>query len=156
MGANDPRNLALAYAAIADARSPKLLIVSDVRLFSEGLTEALGRSPLLSTVDHCANWPEALAKLPACRPDIVLIDASIPDGLGLVYNIRQIAPEVLLVVLALTDTVESVISWVEAGVSGYIPKTAGLADVLPTLLGIQRGEQMCSPSEVAPESWTGS
>jgi DNA-binding NarL/FixJ family response regulator len=40
------------------------------------------------------------------------------------------------------------IAWAEAGAAGYIPRTAGLADVVPTLMGIMRGEQNCSASVV--------
>jgi DNA-binding NarL/FixJ family response regulator len=83
------------------------------------------------------------------QPDIVLLDASIFDGLAFVRSIHLMAPHVLVVVLALTETAENVVAWAEAGVVGYIPKTAGLADVLPTLLGIRQGEQICSPSVAA-------
>jgi DNA-binding NarL/FixJ family response regulator len=92
---------------------------------------------------------EAMARLPTLQPDLVLLDASIFDGLAFVRRIHQMAPHVLVVVLALTETAENVVAWAEAGAVGYIPKTAGLEDVLPTLLGIRRGEQICSPSVAA-------
>jgi DNA-binding NarL/FixJ family response regulator len=133
----------------ADDHHPSLLIISEVRLFSEGLAEALGRSPLLSAVQHCAGWSEAMAKIPTMRPDMFLVDASIHGGTALVRALRGLAPQGLVVVVALNETPDSVIAWAEAGVAGYIPKTAGLGDVLPTLLGIRRGEQACSASVAA-------
>jgi DNA-binding NarL/FixJ family response regulator len=125
------------------------LIVSDVRLFSEGLAETLGRSTVLSAVAHCSDFSQAAARLQTCRPDMVLLDASMLHGLAFVRSIRHTEPHVLLVVLALSETTENVIAWAEAGVAGYIPKTAALADVLPTLLAIRHGEQACSPSVAA-------
>jgi DNA-binding NarL/FixJ family response regulator len=128
---------------------PTLLIVSDVRLFSEGLAEALGRHPLLSVAGQCRDSREALVKVTKLRPDILLIDASMPDGLSLVGDVRRVAPTVLVVVLALNETPEVVITWAEAGVAGYIPKTAGLSDVVSILVGIKQGEQVCSPAVAA-------
>jgi two-component system, NarL family, nitrate/nitrite response regulator NarL len=130
----------------AEGRRPALLVVSEIRLFSEGLAEVFGRSTALSAVAHCSTLSDAIAALPTLKPDIVLLDASIQDGFGFVRRVHQIAPNMLQVVLALTETPENVIAWAEAGVEGYIPKTAGLADVIPTLLAIRHGEQICSPT----------
>ena len=130
-------------------RHPILLIVSEIRLFSEGLAEALGRHSLLSVAGHCMAAREALAKLADLPLDIVLLDASMPGGLALVGQVRKLAPKVLVVVLALNETTETVIAWGEAGAAGYIPKTTGLADVVSILLDIQRGKQVCSPAVAA-------
>jgi len=135
--------------AVVDSRRPALLVVSEIRLFSEGLAEVFGRSTALSAVAHCSNLSEAITALATLKPDIVLLDASIQDGFGFVRRIHRIAPDLLVVVLALTETAENVIAWAEAGVEGYIPKSAGLADVIPTLLAIRHGEQICSPTVAA-------
>jgi DNA-binding NarL/FixJ family response regulator len=135
--------------AVVEARHPALLVVSEIRLFSEGLAEVFGRTGALSAVAHCSSLSAAIATLPTLKPGIVLLDASMPDGFGFVRRIHQLAPDLLLVVLALTETAENVIAWAEAGVDGYIPRTAGLADVIPTLLAILNGEQTCSPAVAA-------
>jgi two-component system, NarL family, nitrate/nitrite response regulator NarL len=130
-------------------RHPLLLIVSEIRLFSEGLAEALGRHSPLSVVGHCMAAREALAKLADLPLDIVLLDASMPGGLALVGQARKLAPKVSVVVLALNETTETVVAWGEAGAAGYIPKTTGLADVVSILLDIQQGKQVCSPAVAA-------
>jgi two-component system nitrate/nitrite response regulator NarL len=127
----------------------RVLIVSDVRLFSEGLAEALGRHSLLTVAGHCLDAREALVKLAKLPLDIVLLDASMPDGLTLVGQVRKLAPKVLVVVIALKETPDAVIAWAEAGAIGYIPKTSGLADIVSLLLGIAQGEQVCSPTVAA-------
>ncbi len=127
---------------------PRLLIVSDVRLFSEGLAEVLERHSLL-VAGYCLDAREVLSKLSKVLPDIVLLDASMPEGLALVKQVRRLAPKVLVVVLALKESAETVITWAEAGVAGYIPKTTGLVDVVATLVGIEQGEQVCSPAVAA-------
>jgi DNA-binding NarL/FixJ family response regulator len=144
----------LALAGVADnsnerERHPRLLIVSEIRLFSEGLAESLGRHSLLSVAGHCMEAREALAKLADLALDIVLLDAAMPGGLALVGQVRNIAPKGLVVVLALNETSETVIAWAEAGAAGYIPKTTGLADIVSVLLDIQEGKQVCAPAVAA-------
>src|SRR5262249_68413 len=120
----------------------------EVRLLGEGLAEALDRDASLSVSGYCADPEEILAKVVALEPEIVLLDAAFRDGFGLVERIRGAAPDARVVVLALDETPEGVIAWAEAGAAGYIPRTAGLADVVPTLMGIMRGEQNCPASIV--------
>src|SRR5271166_2969669 len=81
-------------------RQPRLLIVSEIRLFSEGLAEALRRRSLLSVAGHSIDVRDALAKLATQPLDIVLLDSSMPGGLALVRQIRKLAPKVLVVALA--------------------------------------------------------
>jgi DNA-binding NarL/FixJ family response regulator len=137
-----------AALAVGPERRLGVLIVSEVRLLGEGLAEALDRNGALSISGYCADPEETLAKVLQLSPEIVLLDAAFRDGLGLVGRIWDAAPEARVVVLALAETAEGVIAWAKAGAAGYIPRTAGLAEVVPTLVGIMRGEQTCSASVV--------
>jgi two-component system nitrate/nitrite response regulator NarL len=83
------------------------------------------------------------------QPDIVLLDEALPGGLTAVGQIRGVAPQSTIVVIAVAEIAEEVIAWAEAGVAGYVPKTAGLADLAPLLVDIRRGGQPCSPRVVA-------
>jgi two-component system, NarL family, nitrate/nitrite response regulator NarL len=128
---------------------PSILIVSEVRLFGEGLAAALKRDRYATVSGYCSDAEEVLACLTRVRPDIVLLDAALPSGFELVGTIPKLAPQIRVVVLALVETPESVISWAEAGIAGYIPRTAGLADVGSILTGIMQGEQVCSRAVAA-------
>ena len=128
---------------------PSILIISEVRLFGEGLAAALKGDRYVTGSGHCADSKEALTALTRLLPDIVLLDAAFPNGFELVGIIPKLAPRVRVVALALVETPESVIAWAEAGVAGYIPRTAGLADVGSILTGIMRGEQVCSRAVAA-------
>ena len=109
------------------AQQASVLIVSAVRLLNDGLVEALGRDDGLSVSRYCSNLEEALAKDPKLSP----------------YDV-ELPPQVRIVVPALAETTESAIAWVEVGVAGYIPKTAGLADVAPILVGSIRASKSAS------------
>jgi two-component system nitrate/nitrite response regulator NarL len=127
----------------------RISIISNVRFLRESLAEVLPREGTLSISGLFANLQEALFLIVDNQPDIVLLDEALPGGLIAVGQIRGVAPQTRVVVIAVAETAEEVIAWAEAGAAGYVPKTAGLADIVPLLVDIKRGGQPCSPSVVA-------
>jgi two-component system nitrate/nitrite response regulator NarL len=127
----------------------RISIISDVRFLRESLAEVLPREGTLSISGLFTNLQEALVLIVDNQPDIVLLDETLPGGLTAIGQIRRVAPQTTVVVIAVAETAEEVIAWAEAGAAGYIPKTAGLADIVPLLVDIRRGGQPCSPSVVA-------
>ena len=121
-----------------------MLILSDIRFFREGLAELLKREDKFATIGLAANIDEALAAAAHAVPRIILIDVGLPDGLSVVPRLRNLSPQPQIVALALAETETAVIAWAEAGVSGYVPRSAALGELVSLLEGIMRGEQACS------------
>ena len=121
-----------------------VLIVSEVQFLGEGLAKALGRDGRILVACVCADVADALSKIRDVRPDIVLLDAALPDGSQSVGRVLSTMPEAKVVVFAEAETADDIIAWAEAGVAGYIPRTTALSDVVPLLLTIVQGEQDCS------------
>jgi DNA-binding NarL/FixJ family response regulator len=121
-----------------------VLILSAIRFFREGLAEALGGDSPLEILGLSANLDEALASVRELKPAIVLIDASFPSGAGAIRLIRAVDPEPQVVVFAVVETEENIITWAEAGAAGYIPTTAALDDLVRLLVDIIQGRQICS------------
>jgi two-component system, NarL family, nitrate/nitrite response regulator NarL len=121
-----------------------VLIVSKVRLLGEGLALALSRHHAASSFQLCIDLEDSLVKISRLPPDVVLLDAALPEGTDSVSRILVAGPEVKVVVFAVAETSDNIIAWGEAGVAGYIPRTAGLADVAPLLVAIMQDEQPCS------------
>ncbi len=126
----------------------KILIVSDIRFLRESLAEALARESKLVISGCFADLEEALSVVAVTRSEIILLDEAFPEGLRAVRRIREAVPQVLPVVIAVTENPEFVIAWGEAGVAGYIPRSCGVADIFPLLADIRCGRQACS-AEVA-------
>jgi two-component system, NarL family, nitrate/nitrite response regulator NarL len=122
------------------------LIISDVRFFRESLAEVLPREGTLSICGLFGDLQEALPETANNRPDVILLDEAFPGGLAAVGQIRGVAPQSQVVVIAVAETAEEVIAWAEAGAAGYIPRTAGLTDIVPLLADIKQGNQPCSAS----------
>jgi DNA-binding NarL/FixJ family response regulator len=126
-----------------DARL-QILVISETGLVGAGLTEALGRNEAVKMFKPCADFVDALCRIPQLRPDIVLLDGAFSDGPKLIGRILSAAPQVRVVVFGVAETADNIIAWVEAGAAGYIPRTTALSDVVQLLTGIMRDEQACS------------
>jgi two-component system, NarL family, nitrate/nitrite response regulator NarL len=124
--------------------APRILILSDVRFIREALGEILRRETALGVVGVAADLDEAESVCRCSRPDIVLLDAGLPEGRAAVGRIRAAAPEASVVALAVAETDAAIILWAEAGVTGYVPRTAGMADLVAALQAVTRGEQACT------------
>jgi DNA-binding NarL/FixJ family response regulator len=121
-----------------------LLIASDVRFLRESLGEILVRGGDVSVLGQCADAPQTRRMARELRPDMVVIDAMLPDGLALVRSLRATVAAPRVVAFAVVESVESVLAWAEAGVAGYIPNTAAMADLQALVADIDAGRQTCS------------
>jgi two-component system nitrate/nitrite response regulator NarL len=121
-----------------------LLILSDIRFLREGLAAVLARDSAFATVAVAADLGEALAAAASQPPPIILVDAALPDGLGVVARLRQLVPSAQIVALALSEIEADVIAWAEAGVCGYVPRSIALSELADFLGKIMRREQVCS------------
>lgn len=134
-----------AQGSDAGGQAPRtLLILSDIRFFREGLAEILTREGKFAAIGLAANIAEALAAAADAAPPVILIDVALPDGLAAASRLRNLSPQPQIVALALAETEPAVIAWAEAGVSGYVPRSAALSELMVLLEGIMRGEQACS------------
>jgi two-component system nitrate/nitrite response regulator NarL len=122
-----------------------IVVLSDVRFVRDALVAIFERSGKLDILGVAAEFGMAFEQSIARHPDIVLIDTNLPDGFATVRRIKQLAPLVRIVALALAEREDEVIAWAEAGVSGYIPRSTALNEVVDILQGAMRGEQVCSP-----------
>ena len=121
-----------------------LLIVSEVRFLRETLADVLALDPGLRVRGESASLALALEAARMLRPDIVLLDAGFPAGVAAAGSFRMAAPACRVVVIAISETAETVLAWAEAGIAGYVPNTASLRDLASLLGRIARGEQECS------------
>jgi DNA-binding NarL/FixJ family response regulator len=133
-----------------EARRLRIVIVSEARFLGEALAEVLERDPSVSVIRICADLAEAVMLSPALQADVMLVHAALRDGPGAARRACQIAPDVRIIAYAVRETKEDVIAWAEAGVIGYVPNTAALAELVRLIMDIHGGEQLCS-ARVAAE-----
>lgn len=135
-----------------DARTPvrdgiSVLLVSDVRLLRDGLVLVLAETSAIRVIGTAATRAEAEEGVAKLRPDVVLLDMSVAHCIETGNAIRAIAPVSMVAFAAAPDEAIQV-ACVEAGISGFVPRDAGLRDLIDALTSVVRGEAFCSPQVI--------
>jgi two-component system, NarL family, nitrate/nitrite response regulator NarL len=120
-----------------------VFIVSELRVYGEGLADALGRYPQISLLGAATEMPSAVRAIRACRPDVVLIDIGVEGGVAAVRGIRAAAPNADLVAMAVPEAAADIMEYAEAGISGYVTRNGSLQDLVEAVEGAARGELIC-------------
>jgi len=121
----------------------KVLVVDDHRLFRQGLVGLMATRPdLVQVVGEASGGQEAVLLAERLRPDVILMDILMPggDGLQAARTIRQILPDVAIVVLTASELDEHLTEAVHIGVAGYLLKSLDAAELFDLLEGVARGE----------------
>jgi DNA-binding NarL/FixJ family response regulator len=111
---------------MAKARKPILVLICNQHtLFRDGIKALLGKSDFIKIVGEANTARRALHLLVHTRPDVVLLDAVMPDltGCEATRRIKANFPDVKVLILTLYDHEPLVARCLEAGASGYIRKT---------------------------------
>jgi DNA-binding NarL/FixJ family response regulator len=127
----------------------RVLIVDDHPLTREALATLLAGSGF-EVVGQAADGEEAISLAGELRPDLVLLDLSMPglDGLGALPRLRGAAPDCEVVVLTASGTEENLLAAIRAGAAGYLLKSEPPDRIVEFLRGAARGEAALS-GEVA-------
>ena len=123
----------------------RVLIVDDHPLTREALSSLLGVHGF--EVCGCASDGEqAIGEAARLRPDLVLLDLSMPglDGLSALPRLREAAPEAEVVVLTASGTEENLLAAIRAGAAGYLLKTEPPERIAAFLDGVVNGEAALS------------
>jgi len=119
----------------AENRKIRVLIVDDNGLFRDGLVGLLSRLEDIDVVGAAGSGEEALRRTPVLRPDVVLMDISMP-GMGGVEATRQLlqaAPNCAVCMLTVSEQERDLFAAVRAGARGFLVKSVEL-DVLATAI----------------------
>jgi two-component system nitrate/nitrite response regulator NarL len=126
-----------------------VLIVADIRLYRDGLADALARREALHVAGTAASREDAIAFLDTSHPDVVLVDMAMLDGHATAQALLEHMPDTRVVALAVPELERDVLSCAELGVAGLVPRDASLDELVATLECAARGEVRCSPRMAA-------
>lgn len=124
----------------------RILIVDDHILFREGLTGLLRSQPDMEVIGECGTMNDAICQALKMKPDVVLMDFSLPDGTGLEATNAILAelPLTQIIFLTVHDNDERMISAMRAGAKGYLLKNLSVSKLLASLRALERGEAAIS------------
>jgi DNA-binding NarL/FixJ family response regulator len=119
----------------------RVLVADDHSLFRDGLVSLL-EADGFEVVAQLGDGRAAVEAALRLRPDIVLLDLTMPEvgGLEALRQIRAAWHEARVVILTASDDEESLFKASEAGASGYLLKSLKADDFLEMLYGLERGE----------------
>jgi DNA-binding NarL/FixJ family response regulator len=121
----------------------RLLIVDDHFVVRIGLTSALNLEPDMQVIAEARSGKEAVALFQKHRPDIVVMDYQLPElnGAQATAAIRAQTPDARIIVLSVYKGEEDVHRAVQAGASGYLPKSAEPRELVDAIRAIHNGGQ---------------
>jgi DNA-binding NarL/FixJ family response regulator len=119
----------------------RVMVVDDHPLWRDAVERDLAADGL-DVVAVAADGREALARFPAARPDVVVLDLQIPppDGVQVTTEIVRIDPAVRVLVLSASGEQADVLAAVKAGATGYLVKSASREELLTAVRRVARGD----------------
>ena len=133
----------------APTTSPPIavVIVEDERDVREGLAILIDGAPGFRCVASYRTMEQALARLDADRPDVMLTDLALPgiSGIDGIAAMRKSHPRVPVLALTVFDTDDKVLNALCAGASGYVLKNMAPARLLESLREVAAGGAPMSP-----------
>jgi len=126
----------------------RILIADDHAVMRAGLRLLLNGQDDMQVVDEAGDGWQTVEKAVALKPDIVLLDITMPglSGLEAARQIRQQAPDVKLVVLTMHDDEAYLRQFLQIGAVGYIVKKAADTELVAAIRAVHRGESFIHPS----------
>ncbi|MCG3111786.1 MAG: response regulator transcription factor [Candidatus Manganitrophus sp. SB1] len=126
----------------------RILIADDHRVVREGLVAILKSRSDMDVVGEAINGFEVIEKTKALKPDVILMDISMPqmNGVEATRAVRKISPEIGIVVLTMHDDDATIFELVRTGVHGYLLKDADSSEIVKAIQSIYKGESIIHPS----------
>jgi DNA-binding NarL/FixJ family response regulator len=131
--------------------STRIVVADDHDLIRAGIRLVLDRQSDLEVVGEASNGREALELCRRLRPDVVLMDVSMPemDGLAATRAIKQDNPAIGVLILTGFQNPDYLFEALKAGVAGYILKDAPKSELIDAIRRVLNGELLLDPSLAA-------
>ena len=125
----------------------QIFIVEDHRLFREGLKAMLSPSQEYEIIGEAEDGLEAIRLIKKKKPDLVLLDLSMPrmNGLSVLREIKGSMPEVKILVLSIHESDQYVLQAFEAKADGYAIKDSSREELRVAILSVLEGKKYISP-----------
>jgi two-component system, NarL family, response regulator DegU len=149
MTIHPPTDVATAPAPAADG-TVRLMLADDHRMLREGLRRSMTEQGF-SVVGEAADGAQAVDLAHRLRPDVILMDVTMPelDGVGATREIRASLPDVRVVMLTMHADEDVLASAIRAGASGYLVKDCSTREIADAVRMAASGETIISPNLAA-------
>jgi DNA-binding NarL/FixJ family response regulator len=132
----------------AERRTIGVFLLDDHEIVRRGVRELLETEPDIKVIGEAGTAASALARIPALRPDVAVLDVRLPDGDGVTVcrDIRSQMPEVACLMLTSFGDDEALFDAIMAGAAGYLLKQIRGNDLVGAVRTLAAGESMLDPA----------
>lgn len=122
------------------------MIAEDHTILREGLRMLLSSNPDFEVVSEAQDGLEAIRSVEICKPDLVLMDLSMPrmNGVRAIQEIKKQSPSTKILVLTVHKTEDYILSTLKAGADGYILKDSTRSELMLAIENIFSGRRHLS------------
>ena len=133
------------------ARPIRILLADDHPLFREGAAHSLGAEPDLEVIAQAGSGEEAVELAQRLRPDVVLLDITMPGlgGIAAAGAIAASAPEVRIMMLTVSENEPNLLAALKAGAHGYVLKGVSASELRAIIRRVAGGETYVTPALAA-------
>jgi DNA-binding NarL/FixJ family response regulator len=128
-------------------RQIKVFLLDDHEIVRWGVKDVLEAEPDITVVGEAGTAASALARIPALRPDVAVLDVRLPDGDGVSVcrDIRSKMPEVACLMLTSYGDDDALFDAIMAGAAGYVLKQIRGTDLAAAVRTVASGESLLDP-----------
>ncbi|WP_410659090.1 response regulator [Amycolatopsis sp. lyj-112] len=122
----------------------RVFLVDDHEVVRRGVADMLEEDAALNVVGQAATFSQALARIPALRPDVAVLDVRLPDGNGveLARELRSKLPELKCLMLTSYTDEQAMLDAIMAGASGYVIKDIRGMDLVAAVKEVGSGRSL--------------
>lgn len=126
----------------------RVLVADDHPLIRQGLAQVLEMESDIEIVGEAGNGQECVEKAVALKPDVVMVDINMPvmNGLEASRAIKEVLPDVGVLILTIHDADEYLLEAVRSGVDGYVLKDVDPSVLVQAIRAIRAGRGYLHPS----------
>ena len=130
-----------------DGRPIGVFLLDDHEIVRRGVRELLEAEPDIVVIGEAGTAASALARIPALRPDVAVLDVRLPDGDGVSVcrDIRSTMPEVACLMLTSFGDDEALFDAIMAGAAGYVLKQIRGTDLVGAVRAVASGQSLLDP-----------
>ena len=134
------------------SREPiRVFLLDDHEVVRRGLHDLLESDGDILVVGESGSAQEAIARIPALRPDVAVLDGRLPDGSGVdvCREVRSVDPDIKALILTSYDDDEALFAAILAGASGYVLKQITGTDLIDAVRRVAAGPSLLDPTLTA-------
>src|SRR5271169_3384674 len=129
----------------------KVFLLDDHEIVRRGVRDLLETEPGITVIGEAGTAATALARIPALKPDVAVLDIRLPDGDGVTVcrDLRSKMPQLACLMLTSYSDDDALVDAIMAGAAGYVLKQIRGTDLVGAIRTIASGQSLLDPQAAA-------